>query len=107
MQTAAVRKTDLVHFLTLLEKGGVITTEQSKSALIELRPKKLQSHPINQIAQLKIKSVKFRNKILTAELLTEWYAAQIKLPYVRLDPLKIDVDSVTSVMSKAFALRHN
>ena len=107
MQTAAIRKTDLVHFLTLLEKSGVITNEQSKSALIELRPKKLQAHPINQIAQLKIKSLKFRNKILTAELLTEWYAAQIKLPYVRLDPLKIDVDSVTSVMSKAFALRHN
>ncbi|WP_196138438.1 GspE/PulE family protein [Aliikangiella sp. G2MR2-5] len=107
MQTTVSKKLDLVSFLTLLEKGGVLSPEQAKEALIELRPKKGREHPINQVASLKLKSKALRNKELGAELLSEWYAKHCKLPYVRLDPLKIDVDAVTAVMSRAFALRHN
>ncbi len=98
---------DLVSFITKLEKDKVITKEQAKSAHITLRPQKLLAHPINQVASLKLKSAKFKNKTLSSELLTEWFAGINKLPYVRLDPLKIDVDAVTSVMSQAFAIRHN
>ncbi|TQV86465.1 GspE/PulE family protein [Aliikangiella coralliicola] len=107
MQTTISRKTDLVSFLSLLEKKGVLNTEQAKKALAKLRAKKHSGHPVNQVASLKLKSNANRNKVLTAEFLTEWFAAQNKMPYVRLDPLKINVDAVTSVMSKAFAIRHN
>jgi len=101
------RKTDLIRFLHDLEKNLVITAEQSKLAAKQVKVKAITGHPINQIASLKLKSKKLRGKTLTAELLTENFANQKKLPYVRLDPLKIDVDAVTAVMSKAFALRHN
>lgn len=107
MQAVANRKTDLIRFLRELERDGVLTTEQSIKAAKIIKQKLLTGHPINQLASLKIKSKKYRDKVLTAELLTEEFATQHKLPYVRLDPLKIDVDAVTAVMSKAFALRHN
>jgi len=107
MQAVANRKTDLIRFLRELERDDVLTTEQSLNAAKTIKQKLLTGHPINQLASLKIKSKKYRDKVLTAELLTEQFANQQKLPYVRLDPLKIDVDAVTAVMSKAFALRHN
>ncbi|MDH5432380.1 MAG: type II/IV secretion system protein [Gammaproteobacteria bacterium] len=98
--------TDLLTVLTRLEKSGLLELEQSRDALRILRQKPSKAHPINLIAGLKLKS-KSTGKELKAEFLSEWFADQYQLPYVRLDPLKIDVDAVTSVMSKAFAIRHN
>ncbi|WP_444994424.1 GspE/PulE family protein [Aliikangiella sp. IMCC44359] len=107
MQKAVTRKTDLVSILSQLDKTGLIDTEQAKLALSKIREKKPSGHPLNQIASLKIKSKAKHHKVLTAELLAEWFANLHQLDYVRLDPLKINVDMVTSVMSKAFALRHD
>ncbi len=107
MQAVTNRKTDAVRFLRELEKAELITPEEAIDAAKEIKRRTLVGHPINQVAQLGIKSKKLRGKELTAEILTEQFAIQQKLPYVRLDPLKIDVDAVTAVMSKAFALRHH
>lgn len=107
MEAVTNRKTDVVRFLLELEKSGLLTSEQSISAHKDIKRKLITGHPINQVAKLELKSQKLRNKTLTAEILTEQFAIQHTLPYVRLDPLKIDVDAVTAVMSKAFALRHN
>lgn len=107
MQAVAHRKTDLIRFLRALESDEIISAEQSIQAAKDAKKELLKGYPINQLASLKLKSTKLRNKVLTAELLAEQFANQQKLPYVRLDPLKIDVDAVTSVMSKAFALRHH
>ncbi len=102
-----VAPVDAVSILSQLEKEGLLSEEASKQALIQFRQKRPQGHPVNQIATLNLKSSKAGAKKLTAEVLTEWFADKHQLPYVRLDPLKIDVDKVTEVMSKAFALRHN
>ena len=42
-------------------------------------------------------------KALDAERLTEWLAGRCKLPYLRIDPLKVDVARVTEVMSAGYA----
>lgn len=104
---AAKPPVDVVGILTWLEKQGHLNKEQSKAALFQLRQKRQPGHPLNQIANLKLKSSKNNKISLNAEFLSEWFAGLHQLTYVRLDPLKIDVDKVTSVMSKAFALRHN
>ncbi len=44
-------------------------------------------------------------KILDAEALTEWLAGRCGLPYVRIDPLKVDVGRVAEVMSISYAER--
>lgn len=47
------------------------------------------------------------NTLLSLEVLTEWLASRVDMPYLRIDPLKIDVPRVTSVMSYAYAHRFN
>lgn len=42
---------------------------------------------------------------LTLEALTVWLAARVNLPYLRIDPLKIDVASVTNLVPYAYASR--
>jgi len=106
MQDTVYRKVDLIALLRWLEEDNVITIEQSKEMTKQIKLEKLSGHAINQVAQCKAKSTKHRGKVLTAELITENVARLYELPYVRLDPLKINVDSVTSIMSKAFSVRH-
>ena len=43
------------------------------------------------------------NKALDCEALTEWLAKRAKLPYLRIDPLKVDVGRVAEVMSLQYA----
>jgi general secretion pathway protein E len=40
---------------------------------------------------------------LDCEALTEWLARRVKLPYLRIDPLKVDVGRVAEVMSLQYA----
>jgi general secretion pathway protein E len=47
------------------------------------------------------------SKLLTLDVLTEWLAARVDLPYFRIDPLKIEVTKITEVMSYAYAERYN
>jgi general secretion pathway protein E len=42
-------------------------------------------------------------KSLDTEMLTEWLAKRIALPYLRIDPLKVDVGRVADVMSIQYA----
>jgi general secretion pathway protein E len=42
-------------------------------------------------------------QVLDTEALTEWLAGRCKLPYLRIDPLKVDVGRVAEVMSVQYA----
>jgi general secretion pathway protein E len=42
-------------------------------------------------------------RALDCEALTEWLARRVKLPYLRIDPLKVDVGRVAEVMSLQYA----
>jgi general secretion pathway protein E len=46
-------------------------------------------------------------KLLDTETLTEWLARRFKMPYVRIDPLKVDVGRVADVMSIQYAERRH
>jgi len=62
-------------------------------------------HPLIWIAGRHLKSAVSPHMELNLEWLTEWLAGHVNLPYLRIDPLKIDVDSVGDVVSKAYASR--
>lgn len=47
-----------------------------------------------------------RGRPLSEDRVTELYARMIGLPYVKLDPLKLDAAFVTSAWSRAFARKH-
>jgi len=44
-----------------------------------------------------------QGRVLDCEALTEWLAQRVQLPYLRIDPLKVDVGRVAEVMSLQYA----
>jgi len=64
-------------------------------------------HPLTAIAQCKIVSSKAPHKLLTLDVLSEWAAAKVGIPFLRIDPLKIDFTKVADVMSASYAARFN
>jgi len=64
-------------------------------------------HPLTAIAQCKLLSNQPPHRLLTLDVLTEWCAAKVGLPFIRIDPLKIDFTRVADVMSASYAARFN
>jgi general secretion pathway protein E len=64
-------------------------------------------HPLTAVAQCKIVSGKPPHKLLTLDVLGEWCASKVGLPFLRIDPLKIDFTKVADVMSASYAARFN
>ena len=63
-------------------------------------------HPLIILADQKWKDPRNPKKFLNLEALTEWLAGKVGLPYMHIDPFKIDFASVTKVMSSAYAGRY-
>lgn len=63
-------------------------------------------HPLVIIGEKGWSVTSDRAKVLDVERLTRWLAEHFGLPYLRIDPLRIDVTRVTDVMSYAYAQRY-
>lgn len=89
------QRLELHQLLPALLEGRLIPPEvaQQLSAL----PASNTVHPLESIAALGP----------SLETLTEWLAQHAGQPYLRIDPLKIDVAAVVPLMSHAFAQRHS
>ncbi len=64
-----------------------------------------EAHPLIIVADQKLKDPRHPKKLLHLEGLTEWLADRVKLPYLHIDPFKIDFSAVTKVVSNAYATR--
>ena len=62
-------------------------------------------HPLMILADQKWTDPRNPKKHLTLEVLTEWLAGKVGLPYLHIDPFKINFAAVTKVMSNAYAER--
>ncbi|WP_426150652.1 GspE/PulE family protein [Pseudomonas sp. DC3000-4b1] len=62
-------------------------------------------HPLERLAALRLEDLRAPGCHWSLDALCAWLAAEVGLPYFRLDPLKLDRQLVTSTMSAAFA-RH-
>jgi general secretion pathway protein E len=63
-------------------------------------------HPLELIANQKWKALAPPHATLTLEWLVEWLAGKLGVPYLHIDPLKIDLTAVTQTMSNAYAERY-
>ena len=87
---------------------GFISRRQAEDILIAPRTKReLSLHPIEIVAAREYENRSRPGSKLDLDTLTIWLAAKAAQPYLRIDPLKINVTAVTEVMSYAFAQRHN
>ena len=102
------RMIDLPTALEELVTEGLITQRQAEDILISPRTKKeLSQHPLEIIAAREYELANKPGHKLTLDLLTERLSLQAGQEWVRIDPLKININACTEVMSYAFAQRHN
>ena len=99
---------DLPTMLDELVKQGFISQRQAEDILIAPRTKKeLSQHPLEIVADRGYENRKQPGRELDLETMTLWLAERSGQPYERIDPLQVNVNAVTEVMSYAFAQRHN
>jgi general secretion pathway protein E len=98
---------DLNDLLRDLVTQSVIDQSSAERALTQRRSAaNMQLHPLEFLAAQQLDDLKRPGRKLDLETLTAWLAEQSGQPYLRIDPLKIQVASVTPLMSYAFAQRH-
>ena len=99
---------DLPLTLEKVVNAGFISQRQAEDILIAPRTKKeLGMHALEIVASREYENRLNPGHTLDLETLTLWLAEESQQPYVRIDPLKINVNAATEVMSYAFAQRHN
>ncbi len=92
------------QLVTWLLSDGVITLEEGKRVAQRFGAGDSAQHPLVRLASAGLVHAKTAVP-LDVEALTEWLAAHCKLPYLRIDPLKVDVARVADVMSATYAER--
>ena len=102
---AADRRLTLAEVLGDLVGDGLLTQTEADNLLGAQHLRKGETHPLVLISQQKIKDPRNARRTLTLESLTEWLAGKVGLPYMHIDPFKIDFAAVTKVMSNAYATR--
>ena len=110
----------------LIKDAGLISEAQEREILIKgdsqrARLKKSQDSfyssrrlhsvgetvsPAEVIASLNIPLLSDGKKLVTEDMVTEVLASAVGLPYVKIDPLKLDLDIVTSRIPRPFAQKH-
>ena len=99
---------DLPVVLEGLVEDEFLSQRQAEDILIAPRTKKeLAMHPLEIVASREFEDHHAPGKYLDLETLTIWLSQRADQPYVRIDPLSINVNAATEVMSYAFAQRHN
>jgi general secretion pathway protein E len=101
------RKLDLHEILSWMEQDGLVDKENAHMLrTLAVGKEYSKKHPLQIIAERNWKHPE-HSRLLSIEVLTEWFASRLGFTYARIDPLKIDVPAVTDVMSYAYAARFN
>jgi general secretion pathway protein E len=65
-----------------------------------------KASPAEVIASLNLEVPGSPGKLLTEDIITEALAAAVGMPYLKINPMKLDLDLVTAHISRPFALKH-
>ena len=105
------RSLDLQTIFSWLLADGIVEKANVKASFTQaqgiLKNAVGSMHPLSSIAQCKLISAQPPHRLLTLDLLSEYTASKVGVPFVRIDPLKIDFTKVADVMSASYAARFN
>jgi general secretion pathway protein E len=96
----------LPEVLRDLVADGLVTKDAADRLAADRRHARVTAHPLVVVAEQKWKDPRNPRKLLHLEALTQWFAEKVGLPYMHVDPFKIDFAAVTKVMSNAYAQRY-
>jgi len=99
------RRLTIREVLEDLARDGLVDAATVESLLAAQHLRRGDVHPLAFVAEQKLRDPRHARKLLTLESLTEWLAGKVGLPYLHIDPFKIDFAAVTKVMSNAYATR--
>ncbi len=88
--------------LQWLQADGVIAQADALVVAQRFSAGTSRQHPLIRLAAANLSNLK-SGRPLDTEALTAWLAARINLPYLRIDPLKVDVGRIADVMSVRYA----
>jgi general secretion pathway protein E len=106
VQQPVSRRLELSQVLADLAADGLVAKDAAEQLARDRRFSRSDVHPLTVIADQKWKDPRHPRKVLSLEALTEWLAEKSGLPYLHIDPFKIDFAAVTKVMSSAYAERY-
>jgi general secretion pathway protein E len=92
--------------LKWLRDDGVISHDDADQTTRRFAGGDSAQHPLVRLANVNLLR-KGSTKPLDVEALTEWLAGRCGLPYLRIDPLRVDVGRVAEVMSITYAERRH
>ncbi|MBU6421387.1 MAG: type II/IV secretion system protein [Gammaproteobacteria bacterium] len=100
------RKLSLLEVLGWIEAEGMLTAERV-NLLRGLAERGVYDgqHPLSVIGKRGWPDARDPERALSVETLTQWLAERLKLSYLRIDPLKLDVRRITGVISQGYASR--
>jgi general secretion pathway protein E len=111
-------------FLDILCSEGLINQEQmdsirskeasQRSRILKSKSPGMRHHIFDQsavslieiIESLKIPSPKSGGKLLTADTIMTTVAKHLGLPFLKIDPLKLNYEIVTQIISRPYAIKH-
>ncbi|BFI94577.1 MAG: GspE/PulE family protein [Rhodanobacter sp.] len=99
---------ELDELLAALVVDGYVNADSAKQVRMGSRAGRsvVELHPLVLIANAKLPSLREPGRPLSLENLVEWLAGHAGLPYLKIDPMKVNVAAVTQVVSHAYAQRH-
>ncbi len=107
VSSAHDRQLELADLLRELVAQGRTNQDNAEQCLaIRRSAVNNQQHPLEFLAAQQLDDLKRPGKKLELEDLTAWLAEQCGQPFLRIDPLKVNVAAITPLMSYAFAQRH-
>lgn len=92
--------------LKWLRADGVITSEDADLTARRFAAGDSRQHPLVRLGSAGLVRLS-DGKALDVETLTQWLAERCGMPYLRIDPLKVDVGRVADVMSITYAERRH
>ncbi|MGH8248314.1 MAG: GspE/PulE family protein [Gammaproteobacteria bacterium] len=104
VSTPDEQKLTLDFVLSELEKDGIISSQQGAQYRARARADDSRQ-PLVIVAEQGWQSATRPPYALSLERLTRWLAEKFGQPYLRIDPLKVDVNRITAVVSQAYAAK--
>ncbi|MDD2092037.1 GspE/PulE family protein [Pseudomonas guariconensis] len=103
--------TDDTHALELSRVLDALLIEQHLDAsdtlrVLEQAHRHPDQHPLETIASLDLHDRRHPDRRLDLDILCQWLANRAGQPFMRIDPLQVDLQQVSGLMSPAFAQRH-
>lgn len=95
----------LKELLQWMQEDGLVSAQVAQTTLQRLSGTASSVPPIQRLATLGLSRLA-TGQVLDDEELTQWLASRVAMPYMRIDPLKVDAGNVGDAMSAAYAQRH-